>query len=290
VERMAAGMSTPVFRIVRAGTTYYLRLAERAEVSILPEALVHDRLRALGVRAPEVIHAEPFHAQLGRSLMVTTAIPGTPLATSYQGIDVGRVLVAAGRDLAMINSLEVAGFGWIRRDRPELGRLEGDLASLRSFALDNVEAQVTDLAAALTTAEIDRFNDVVARNNGLLDADAALLAHGDFDVTHIYHVDGTYSGIIDFGEIRGTDRWYDLGHFALHDGEHVPSPLLPQLLAGYEEVTALPPDGLARIRFWSLLIGARTLARIVGRPWSPYRDFLFGAVRRTLAEVDATPP
>lgn len=39
------------------------------------------------------------------------------------------------------------------------------------------------------------------------------LAHGDFDTTHIYQDNGRYTGIIDFGEIRGADRWYDLGYF-----------------------------------------------------------------------------
>jgi aminoglycoside phosphotransferase (APT) family kinase protein len=285
VARMVSGVSTPVYRIERTGTTYYLRLAESAEASLLPEALVHERLRSLGVRVPDVVHVEPYNDRVGRSLMVTTAIPGRPLATSYQGIDAGPVLAAAGRDLAVINGVRVDGFGWVRRDRPESGRLEGEVSSLRAFALDDLDRQIANLAGMLSTAEIDRINEVVARNDDLLDAAQGSLAHGDFDATHIYHVDGAYSGTIDFGEIRGTDRWYDLGHFALHDGEHLPRPMLPDLLAGYEEVTPVPPDGLARIRFWSLLIGVRTLARIAGRPWSPYHAFLVGAVRRSLAEV-----
>ena len=61
VERAEAGVSTPVYRISRGGTTLYLRLAEGPGAGLAPEALAHDLLRALGVRVPEVIHFEPFN-------------------------------------------------------------------------------------------------------------------------------------------------------------------------------------------------------------------------------------
>ena len=51
-------------------------------------------------------------------------------------------------------------------------------------------------------------------HQSLGDPDAtAWLAHGDFDCSHIYVADGRYSGIIDFGEIRGANPWYDLAQF-----------------------------------------------------------------------------
>ena len=79
VERARSGVSTPVYRIGRAGTTFYLRLAASPEASLAPEALVHDLLRARGVRVPDVVHFEPCHTALGRSVMITTEIPGRPL-------------------------------------------------------------------------------------------------------------------------------------------------------------------------------------------------------------------
>ena len=45
--------------------------------------------------------------------------------------------------------------------------------------------------------------------------------------------------VIGFGEIRGTEPLFDLGHFLLHDQEHTPIPLLDDLLAGYGEVVPL---------------------------------------------------
>ena len=44
------------------------------------------------------------------------------------------------------------------------------------------------------------------------------LAHGDLDVTRIFTAAGRYSGIIDFGETRGADRFFDLGQLSLRLG------------------------------------------------------------------------
>lgn len=95
-------------------------------------------------------------------------------------------------------------------------------------------------------------------HDGWLDAEHAVLAHGDFDAMHIFQQNGLYTGIIDFGEIRGADRWYDLGHFHLHDDESL---ALPVLLQGYNEITPLPPNAEERILFASLLIAVRALSR-----------------------------
>lgn len=77
--------------------------------------------------------------------------------------------------------------------------------------------------------------------------------------------DGHYAGIIDFGEIRGTDAWYDLGHVRMHDGETVPMLLLDWLVEGYGSVTPLPADACQRIAFASLMIAVRALARRLER-------------------------
>lgn len=116
LARTAEGVSTQVYRIEQNGRTLYVRVAEERDASLTPEAVVHDLLRARGVLVPEVVHFEPFADTLERSVMVTTEIAGTSLAHRHTGVDVCSVLMAAGRDLAVINEVGVAGFGWIRRD------------------------------------------------------------------------------------------------------------------------------------------------------------------------------
>jgi aminoglycoside phosphotransferase (APT) family kinase protein len=282
VERTETGGSTPVYRIRRGGTTLYIRLAETQEASLAPEALVHDLLRARSVRVPEVVHFEPFNDELQRSVMVTTEIAGAPIGRNHRGIDLGVVLAEAGRDLAVINQIGVDGFGWIRRDQQALDRLMAEQLTLAAFALDDLETHLSSLKGFLTSAEIREIDRVLACCRSWLDADQTVLAHGDFDATHIYHLDGQYTGIIDFGEIRGVDPFYDLGHFALHEGETIPDLMLPHLLRGYGEITPLPADHMPRIHLWSLLIGVRARARSTNRSETAYQSYLAGAIRRSL--------
>ena len=283
VERTAAGVSTPIYRVRRGGTTLYLRLAETAEDSLGPEVLVHRCLRARGVLVPEVVHFEPFHEALNRSVMITTEIPGTPLTEAPRGIDLRPILIAAGRDLAQVAALEVAGFGWIRRDEPAATHLTAELPTLRDFVLTDLGVHLAVARRFLTAQEIRAVEIAIDRDTGWLDVAAGRLAHGDLDATHIYQRDGRYTGIIDFGEIRGADTLYDLGHVALHDGERLTTPLLPDLVAGFGGVIALPEDHAARIRRWSIIIGVRALARVADRPAERYRDHLVRAIRAALA-------
>ena len=130
----------------------------------------------------------------------------------------------------------------------------------------------------------------IERYDVWLHVEQAWLAHGDFDVTHIYQHDGRYTGIIDFGEMRGAHQLYDLGHFNLHDGEVVPQRLLPALLEGYREVLPLPPDRERRISLMSVLIGVRALARNVRRqPPNAYQRHLASAIQRSIALLNSWP-
>jgi Ser/Thr protein kinase RdoA (MazF antagonist) len=200
-------------------------------------------------------------------------------------LDVAGLYPDPGRQLALIHTIPVEGFGWIRRDRPDATRLQATLPTLQAFALDELSVHLATLNGVLTAAELRAVDRIVANGTTLLSAKNATLVHGDFDTTHIFHNRGVYSGIIDFGEIRGADPFYDLGHFALHDGERIPARVLPFLLAGYSEVTPLPSDTMQRVRLWSLLIGIRALARSVTRPQSAYQDYLTKAIRKVLAEI-----
>ncbi len=127
--------------------------------------------------------------------------------------------------------------------------------------------------------ESSQIRDIVRHFDPWLDEEQGRLAHGDFDLTHIFQSGGRYTGIIDFGEMRGENRYYDLGHFRLHDGETIPQMLLPYLLEGYREVAELPAEHEQRIALASLLIGVATLALRLGRLPDYYRDHLVRAIR-----------
>jgi aminoglycoside phosphotransferase (APT) family kinase protein len=286
IERTAEGTSTQVYRLRRGAEVFYLRAAEEHAASLAPEALVHDMLHTRGVRVPAVVHFEPFDQGLQRSLLVTTVIRGDSLLARPVDATTAAILRAAGRDLAAINGVSVEGFGWVRRDPGTATTLRAEHPTNRAFLLEQLDHDLDLLSEhAFSEREIDTIRGVIAGEDRRLDADQAYLAHGDLDLTHIYQSDGHYSGIIDFGEIRGAAPLYDLGHFRLHDGEHIPQSLLSHLLDGYGEVTPLPPDHDRALRFISLLIGIRALARSRRHGPSEYARYLTDRVRQASTDL-----
>lgn len=265
VERVEEGVSTCVYKIRYAGEIFYLRVLPEKGASFVPEALVHQLLRDRQVKVPEVLYFEHRNEALQRSLMLTTEIKGASLHRHLSAHELRAVLLEAGRDLAIINGIPVEQFGWIKRDKPAVSRLEAELPSYRAFVYDYLESDLAILlqAQALERREIAAIRRMIEDADMEFDSEQAYLAHGDFDVTHIYQKQSRYTGIIDFGEIRGANALYDLGHFRMHDGETLPIPALAYLIEGYKEVADLPADYERKIYLSSLLIAIRALARSV---------------------------
>ena len=263
VERAAEGVSTYIYRITRGDERFYLRVLPEIGSGFAPELRIHALLRERGVRVPEVLYFEHRNEVLGMSVLLTTELPGRSIAREGLGARTPDVVVAAGRDLAIINDIPVDGFGWVRRDAPLVTKLAAELPTNRAFLTEHLESDLAFLGTALLAApEVAAIRATIARHEAWLDAGHGHLAHGDLDATHIFQHDGRYAGIIDFGEIRGTDPWYDLGHFAMRDGEILPARLFPWLLEGYRSVAPLPDDHSQRIAFASLLIRIRTASRV----------------------------
>jgi aminoglycoside phosphotransferase (APT) family kinase protein len=289
LEHIVEGVSTLVYRVRRDDDVFYLRVLPELGASFAPEVRVHALLRERNVKVPEVVYYEYYNEALQRSVMVTTEIRGTHVGRRMLDADVRNILVDVGRELAVINSIPVQGFGWIRRDRSEVVQLEADLPTYRAFVLEHLEDDLTTLGEHLLGCkEVAAIQAIVERCDAWPAVERASLSHGDFDVTHIYQHDGRYSGIIDFGEIRGTDPFYDLGHFALHDGETLPYRVLPYLLEGYGEVAHLPANHEQRIQVSSLLIAIRGLARRVAKyPHDGGSHLHLDSIRRAIAVLSA---
>ena len=260
-------MAAQVYRVEAAGRVLYARVAEEADEDLSVDATLLEHLGHLGLHVPEVVHVEPFDEALGRSVLIMGAIAGQPLAACRDARAARRVARAAGRELAVLNRVKVEGFGWVRR-RPPAWPLQAISTTYAAFVTSYLPDPWPGWLASLFSArELDRLWSLVAGERRR-DLAAATLAHGDFDTTPIFQVDGRYTGLIDFGEIRGAEPSFDLGHFALHDRHHLPVPLLADLLDGYGEVTPLPLDHQELIRRSAVLLGLRQLARWLG----PFRN------------------
>lgn len=258
VTPASPGRLVTVYRAVVDGVRYYLRLAEEPGEDMTTDALILERLRAQGARVPEVVAVSPPAGAFPRSWMIMTEVPGRSIARAGSDEEATQAAAAAGRDAAVINSVPVAGFGWVRRDGS--ARLSAELPGYRQFATSYLpEPWPGGLTDAFGPRQLDALYELAAAER-----DRPLrfgrLAHGDLDVTHVYAHAGRYSGIIDFGEMRGADPYFDLGHFLLHDGETRPTPLFGSFLDGYLQVTPLPDDHLRAIRGSAILLGLRQLS------------------------------
>ncbi len=276
IERVEEGVSTYVYRIRSNNDVFYLRLLPEIDASFAPEVYIHQLLRAKGVKVPEVVYYEHYNEVLLQSLMLITEIKGTHLGHCTCLEDQQAILREAGRDLVLINSIPVKHFGWMHRDCNEITHLEADFPTFRAFINEYLESDLILLEQRqiLKSSDITAISSILARYDSWLNEEQAWLAHGDFAVTHIYQQQGHYTGIIDFGEIRGGNLFYDLGHFRLHDGETLPNLVLPYLVEGYKEVIALPLDYKQRISFSSLLITIRMLAYVAKK--YPERPLVHG--------------
>ena len=287
VERVAEGVSTYVYRVRRESETFYLRVLPEDGASFAPEVRILRLLRERGVRVPQVLYFDDCDDVLENAVMLTTEIAGQHLGHRSVDEATRRILREAGRDLATINAIPVAGFGWIKRDRSSAIRLEAEHPTFRGFAFEHLGRDLSTLEGrVLSHADTATIRAIVKAHSAWLAAEQASLAHGDFDVTPIYQQNGRYTGIIDFGEIRGTDPWYDLGHFRMHDGEILPAPVLDWLLEGYRSVVPLPVDYHLRIAFASLLIAVRALGRSLERhPERVARHHGLASIQRDLATL-----
>jgi aminoglycoside phosphotransferase (APT) family kinase protein len=264
-QRTPDGVSTQVYRIWRGSEVFYLRIAEEADENLETDAELHRHLRGLGVKVADIVHVEPFNADIGRSTLVTTQVPGVSLAEICVPQLAASVAEQAGADLAVINQIPVDGFGFIRRhDRrwPLQAEYPGYEDFLLSFLPQPWPGPLTSL---FDHADLGVIEDLVERERTRPPANA-VLQHGDFDVTPVFCAGDRYTGLIDFGEIRGAEPTFDLGHFHLHDQETNPSILLPALLRGYQQVQTLPAGHQESIRRSAILLGLRQLCRWLGPP------------------------
>ena len=254
----SGGRVVVVYRATVDGVRYYLRLAEEPGEDMTTDALVLERLRALDVRVPGVVAASPSTAVFPRSWMIMTEVPGRSIAHGGTDDEARQAAIAAGRDVAVINSVPVAGFGWLRRDGSD--QLTAELPSYSQFAGSYLPNPWPGrLSELFNQRQLDVLHALVAGEQDR-PLPGGQLVHGDLDVTHIYAHGGRYSGIIDFGEMRGADSCFDLGHFLLHDGETRPARLFSSFLEGYLQISPLADGYCEAIRTSATLLGLRQLS------------------------------
>jgi aminoglycoside phosphotransferase (APT) family kinase protein len=266
IRRTPDGVSTQVYRVWRDAEIFYLRIAEEADENLETEAELYRRLRGLGVKVADVVHVDPFNAAIGRSALVTTEVAGSPLSEVADPAPASSTIVEeAGADLAVINGIAVNGFGFVRR-RDRRWPLAAEYLDYETFLASYLPRPWPGpLTRLFDRTHLSAIEDGIEYERSRSRA-AAVLHHGDFDLTQIFCSGGRYTGLIDFGEIRGADPFFDLGHFQLYDGAADGNALLPALIRGYRRIRALPDDHREQIRRSGILLGLRQLCRWLAPP------------------------
>jgi Ser/Thr protein kinase RdoA (MazF antagonist) len=258
VERVTEGVSTIVYRVRSLAQTSYLRICPDAGVSLAAEVAAHRQLLALGLHIPRVLHFEPLSPIVQRSLMLVTAIAGRSIGYTGPPAAACAIVRQAGYELARLHQVRVQGYGWANRLVQPAGTLAAEYPSLPLWLQAHFAAPLRALADCdgLSRQDADLAAELLDRACRVFRDEEAVLAHGDFDVTHIYFQHDTYTGMIDFGEIRGAHWLYDLAHFAIENRD-----LLACLLDGYQEIRPLAAADMDHLALTSLLIAARRIGR-----------------------------
>lgn len=253
LERANNGVSTEVYRVEQEGRVWYLRVAKEGE-SMANEAKAHELCQAAGALVPEVVYFEEDNMVLGRSLMVTRDMGGACIENIEDGVQKG-LMVEVGRNLAKINSISVPGIGYIDK---EVGNgFVGSGKNYDDFVLKDVDEKIAQLASlGILEKEIAESAAEFVRQNTkmMLEYRDGWLAHGDFDMTHVFAENGKLTGFIDFGDIRAASRYHDLAHFYMYSPEY-----FDDLIKGYGEITTLDENYEERVRAEAVLIAVSKL-------------------------------
>lgn len=280
-RRTPEGVSARVYRLDRANDTFFLRVAEEVGEDLAVDAALFEKLRNEGVAVPKVVHVDRLPPPIDLSVLIMTAIEGEPIASCTEEHQARRAVRAAGLDLARLNGFAVDGFGFISRAAvqwPIVGSFDSYQEFVTSYLPDPWPGAIAELFVA---PEISALEVVIA-DQLATPLQMGTLVHGDFDTTPIFHSKGRYTGLIDFGEVRGADSLFDLGHFLLHDRELLPWSLFEELLDGYREVSDVASDIQKAVRSSAVLLGLRQLGRWIGpeRGWGTEHRLVRHRIKR----------
>ena len=89
----------------------------------------------------------------------------------------------------------------------------------------------------------------------LLKIDQGNLVHGDFNLNHIFQENGHLSGIIDFGDAKISNQFYDLAYFKICHRNH-----FEDLFDGFKQTITLPENWENIMKITTLAVGIRIIA------------------------------
>lgn len=256
IEEVKEGCSTYVYRIKLKESIKYMRLLPE-NTTFASEVLAHKAMERKCIKVPQVERYEECESISNCSLMIISEMKGESIHKSRHVENISMLLEEAGKELAVINSIPVKGFGWIKKENAM--DLEGEHQTFREYFNEYIENDIDKLKYYdFTEKEVEDITRYMKLAEEKLDTKESVLVHGDYDTTHIFHNEGRYNGVIDFGEIRGNNKLYDLASFI---GFEQNEEIYQYLLKGYKSVIALTEEDLFSIELMALSMIFRFLGK-----------------------------
>ena len=206
VERLAGSVGNQDFMLFTGVGDFVLKASSQQDLAV--EAWACQRVARAGVVVPEIIGLEVQRLSLPLPFLLMRRLSGTAVEES------SAALVAAGRQLAIVHSLQLDGYGGLVIDGSEASGSSVSwaafLAELTSGLPDLVTGRVLPepLAAAASTT-------VRQLTNELSFAGPSVLLHGDLKLAHIFATSADHVGLIDWGDASAGDPRLDLGRMSM---------------------------------------------------------------------------
>lgn len=216
------------------------------------ESQVLDRVRAVGVRTPEVYGCDASRERVPFAWQALERIPAPDLNKWFkQGLlDVERVPFAIGAAVATWQAIEPSGFGVLDASAVDGDALRGFHATYSDYFFLRLGEHLEFLVdrGFLTTARRKEILRDIFVHKELLELPRGCLVHKDLALWNILGSETEIAAFIDFDDTVSGDPMDDLSLLAcFHDGAFV-----TRAFAGYESVRPLPPEH--RRRFWLHLL------------------------------------
>lgn len=206
VERLAGSVGNHDVMLITALGDFVLKASVTQDLA--PEVWACERVRRVGVLAPEIVWFEDEPQSLPMPFLVMRRLRGSPAVSESP------VLRVAGQQLAAVHSIRVPGYGGLVVERGQArgrcDRWDAFVAQLTSGIDDLVTGRVVSesLAAAVDEA-------VRSAADELSFTAPAVLLHGDLKLAHIFAGPGGQAGLIDWGDVAAGDPRLDLGRMSM---------------------------------------------------------------------------
>lgn len=206
VERLAGSVGNHNYALSTRVGDFVLKASLKQDLAA--EAWACQRVHREGVLVPEIIWLEAEAQSLPMPFLVMRRLPGDALAGPSP------VLVAAGRQLALVHSIRLEGYGALA---VEGSNAVGTIGTWAAFVVE-LTAGLEDLVTGriLAAPFADAASAALEQSTDALSFDSpAVLLHGDLKLAHIFANSGRYQGLIDWGDICAGDPRLDLGRMSM---------------------------------------------------------------------------